>query len=126
MNAKTLIATALVLSFAGAGAAFAQEGTQDFPMPNYQAPSKVTRSEVIATLKAAPAQDVNIGEASAAPKAASALTRGQVVAEAREAQRLGLTGADEASVHMASATPAQRELVRLAGLRAVESNLAAK
>ncbi len=126
MNAKTLIATALVLSFAGTGAAFAQEGTQDFPMPKYQAPSKVTRSEVIATLKAAPAQDVTVGEASPAPKAASTMSREQVVAEAREAQRLGLTGADEGTVYMAGATAAQREQVRVAGLRAVQSSFAAK
>lgn len=126
MNAKTLIATALVLSFAGAGAAFAQEGTQDFPMPKYQAPSKVTRSEVIATLKSTPAAELNQGEASAAPQAAASLSRLQVQAEAREAQRLGLTGADEATVNMAAASAAQREQIRVVGLRAVESNLAAK
>ena len=38
MNAKTLIATALVLSFAGAGAAFAQEGTQDLLRPSTRHP----------------------------------------------------------------------------------------
>ena len=37
-------------SFAGAGAAFAQEGTQDFPAPVYQAPAKLTRSEVVGRL----------------------------------------------------------------------------
>lgn len=126
MNAKTLIATALVLSFAGAGAAFAQEGTQDFPAPKYQAPSKITRSEVIATLKTTPAQELNQGEASAAPQAASSTSRLQVRAEALEAQRLGLTGADEGTVHMAGASASQREQIRVAGLRAVESNLAAK
>ena len=71
MNAKTLIATALVLSFAGAGAAFAQEGTQDFPAPKYQAPAKLTRSEVIATLKAAPAAEATANEASPAPQASA-------------------------------------------------------
>ena len=120
MNAKTLIATALVLSFAGAGAAFAQEATQDFPVPQWK--SSVTRSEVVATLKATPAAQVQTGEASAAPKAASALSRAQVQAETREALRLGVIGSDEGSVRVA--TPAQAEQIRAAGLRALSGNVA--
>jgi hypothetical protein len=121
MNAKTLIATALVLSFAGAGAAFAQEGTQDFPAPKYQAPAKLTRSEVIATLKAAPAAEATANEASPAPQAVSTLSRAQVQAEAREALRLGLVGSDDGMVRVA--TPAQLEQIRAAGLRAIDNGV---
>lgn len=120
MNAKTLIATALVLSFAGTGAAFAQEGTQDFPVPQWK--SSITRAEVIATLKAAPAAQMSYGEASTAPKAASSLSRAQVQAETREALRLGVIGSDEGAVRVA--TPAQAEQIRAAGLRALGGNIA--
>lgn len=84
MNAKTLIAAALVAAFAGS--AFAQS------------------------------------EASAAPVATSTLTRAQVLAEAREAQRLGVLGADEAEVRVA--TPAQQELIHAASLRALDHDVA--
>ncbi len=118
MQAKTLIATALVLSFAGA--AFAQEGTQDFPAPQWMKPaSSLTRAEVMAAAKAAPAAGTFLGEASAAPKAASMLGRAQVTAEAREALRLGVIGADEGTLR--AATPAQLEQIRAAGLRALDA-----
>jgi len=120
MNAKTLIATALVLSFAGTGAAFAQEATQDFPVPQWK--SSITRAEVIATLKAAPAAQATYGEASTAPQAASTLSRAQVQAETREALRLGVIGSDEGMVRVA--TPAQAEQIRAAGLRALDNSLA--
>jgi hypothetical protein len=120
MNAKTLIATALFVSFAGTGAAFAQEGTQDFPVPVLQ--SSTTRAEVIATLKAAPRIDVAYsGEASAAPKAVSQFSRAQVAAEAREATRLGLTDTSDGNVRVA--TPAQLEQIRAAGLRALDAGM---
>lgn len=120
MNAKTLIITALFASFAGTGAAFAQEGTQDFPVPVLQ--SSTTRAEVIATLKAAPRSDaVYAGEASAAPKAQSQLSRVQVAAEAREATRLGLTETSDGNVRIA--TPAQLEQIRAAGLRALDNGM---
>lgn len=121
MNAKTLIITALFASFAGTGAAFAQEGTQDFPVPVLQ--SSTTRAEVIAVLKATPRSDAAFaGEASAAPKAASQLSRAQVLAEAREALRLGLTETSYGEVRVA--TPAQLEQVRAAGLRALDNGMA--
>ncbi len=121
MNAKTLIATALVLSFAGAGAAFAQEGTQDFPVPH--ASSSLTRAEVLAALKAAPAGDVAFaGDASATPQAASSLSRAQVQAETREALRLGVAGSDDGRVQLA--TPAQARMIRAAGLRTLDNSLA--
>ncbi|MGE4051896.1 MAG: DUF4148 domain-containing protein [Piscinibacter sp.] len=120
MNAKTLIATALVVSFAGTGAAFAQEATQDFPVPQWK--SSITRAEVIATLKAAPAAQASYGEASTAPKAASTLSRTQVQAETREALRLGVIGSDEGIVRVA--TPAQAEQIRAAGLRVLDGTVA--
>ena len=121
MNAKTLIATALFVSFAGTGAAFAQEGTQDFPVP--QLLSSTTRAEVIAELNAAPrSQPAGYGEASTAPMAASQLSRAQVVAETREAMRLGLTETTDGSVRVA--TPAQLEQIRAAGLRTLDNSLA--
>jgi hypothetical protein len=118
MNTKTLIASALVLAFAGTGAAFAQEGTQDFPAPQW---TSASRAEVAAALKAAPAAVIGT-EASAAPQPASTLSRAQVAAETREATRLGALGADEGSVR--TATPAQLELIRAAGLRALDTHLA--
>ncbi|MGD9832471.1 MAG: DUF4148 domain-containing protein [Piscinibacter sp.] len=120
MNAKTLIATALVVSFAGTGAAFAQEATQDFPVPQWK--SSITRAEVIATLKAAPAAQASYGEASTAPKAASTLSRTQVQAETREALRLGAIGSDEGMVRVA--TPAQAEQIRAEGLRVLDGTVA--
>jgi hypothetical protein len=62
------------------------------------------------------------GEASPAPLAASTLTRAQVVAETREAQRLGLPQSNEAGVRIA--TSAELESARQAGLRAVETTFA--
>jgi hypothetical protein len=43
------------------------------------------------------------------------------MAEAREAQRLGLLGGGEASLFI---TPEQSEQIRLAGLRAIDPSLA--
>lgn len=124
MNAKTLIAATLVVAFAGAGSAFAQEGTQDFP--NAQQLSSKSRAEVRAELLAAQRdgtlQHDNSGEASPAPIAASTLTRAQVRAEAREAVRLGLVGADETGERIA--TPEQAALIRAAGLRAISEQTA--
>ena len=59
-------------------------------LPRAQVPgtAKLTRSEVIATLKAAPAAEATANEASPAPQAVSTLSRAQVQAEAREALRL--------------------------------------
>ena len=124
MNAKTLIATTLVIAFAGAGSAFAQEGTQDFP--DAKALSHKSRAEVRAELleaqRAGTLQIHNYAEASPAPAAASTLTRVQVAAETREAQRLGVVDTNEADVRVA--TPAQLQLIRAAGLRALDSNMA--
>lgn len=113
MNAKFTIATALV-ALVAAGSAFAAEGTQDFPAGGI---SSLPRAEVRADLaNALRAGTVYTIEASAAPVAKSTLTRTQVAAEAREAQRLGLLDAGEVTKF---ATPAQAEQIRMAGERAV-------
>lgn len=124
MNAKTLIATALFVSFAGAGSAFAQEATQDFqPSSMLSTKSRAeVRAEFLEAQRAGTLQTHNYAEASAAPQAASMLTRTQVAAEAREAARLGATEANEAEVRVA--TPAQQQLIRAAGLRALDRSLA--
>ena len=122
MNSKIIIATTLI-ALAGAGSAFAQEGTQDFPAA--QNLSSKSRAEVKAELAAAQRAGtvVSYGEASPAPVSASALTRVQVVAELREAQRLGLVGAsNEGDVRIA--TPAERQAIRSAGLRAIDTSVA--
>lgn len=124
MNAKTLIATALLVSFAGVGSAFAQEATQDFP-PSSMLSTK-SRAEVRAEFqeaqRAGTLQTRNYSDASAAPQASSSLTRTQVTAEAREALRLGATDTNEAEVRVA--TPVQQQLIRAAGVRALDRSLA--
>ena len=122
MNSKLVIATTLI-ALAGVGSAFAQEGTQDFSAT--QALSSKSRAEVKSELAAAQrAGDVTVygyTEASPAPVAASTVTRAQVQAEAREALRLGLIPVSEAT---RTATAADLESIRLAGLRAVNTAVA--
>jgi hypothetical protein len=122
MNARTLIAAALFTAVAGS--AYAQEGTQDFP-PAHQLSSKSraeVRAELLAAQRDGTLQHYDAGEASPAPIAASTLTRAQVIAETREAVRLGLVGADETGPRIA--TPEQAELIRAAGLRAIDQHMA--
>lgn len=124
MNAKTLIATALLVSFAGVGSAFAQEATQDFQpgsMLSTQSRAAV-QADFLAARRAGTLETRNYAEASAAPQAASSLTRAQVAAEAREAQRLGAADTNEAEVRVA--TPVQQQLIRAAGMRALDRSLA--
>jgi hypothetical protein len=122
MNTKIILATAFV-AVVGAGSAFAQEGTQDFPAA--QSLSSKSRAEVKAELAAAQRSGVayTYGEASPAPVAISTMTRAQVVAELREAQRLGLVGASNEG-DMRIATPAEQQAIRSAGLRAIDTSLA--
>jgi hypothetical protein len=118
MNAKYTIATALI-ALAGVGSAFAAEGTQDFPAGGI---SSQSRAAVQADLKDAQRSGtIVVGEASAQPVAKSTLTRTQVVAEAKEAMRLGLLEGGEV---IKFATPEQAEQIRLAGERAVATRVA--
>lgn len=118
MNVTTRIAAAALTLFAAAGS-IAAEGTQDFA--DAKSLSTKSRAEVVAQIQgAAPA---TIGEASVAPVAVSTLERARVVAETREAMRLGLIGP---SYVTPEPTAKQLELIRLAGDRAVAQNVAAK
>ena len=122
MNSKIIIATTLI-ALVGAGSAFAQEGTQDFPAAQFL--SSKSRVEVKAELATAQRNGtlVTYTEASPAPVPASALTRTQVVAELREAQRLGLVGiSNEGDFRIA--TQAEQASIRAAGLRAISTNMA--
>lgn len=122
MNSKIVIATTLI-ALAGAGSAFAQEGTQDFPAA--QALSSKTRAEVKAELFTAQRSGAayTYNEASPTPVPVSTMTRTQVVAELREAQRLGLVGAsNEGDIRIATA--AEQQAIRSAGLRAIDTSLA--
>ena len=118
MNRTTLIAAATAfIALAGAGSAFAVEGTQDFS--DVQTLSSQSRDAVRSELAAAARTGALVrGEASAAPVPSSSQSRAVVIAETREALRLGVVGSNEAEMRVA--TPAQQEQIRLAGVRAVE------
>lgn len=123
MNAKTYLIVSAFALFA-ASSSFAAEGTQEFT--DAAALSTKSRAEVIAQLGRADTASQYlatqyIGEASAAPVAASTLQRVRVLAEAREAQRLGLTGPSET---LPQPTAQQITQIRVAGERAVAERLA--
>ena len=122
MNSKIIIATTLI-ALVGAGSAFAQEGTQDFPAAQFL--SSKSRADVKAELATAQRNGtlITYTEASPAPAPASTITRTQVVAELREAQRLGLVGVSNEG-GFGIATLAEQESIRAAGLRAVSTNVA--
>jgi hypothetical protein len=115
MNTKTYFAVS-AFALLAAGSVFAAEGTQDFAN---QVLSTKSRAEVMAAIHTGSAQ--YIGDASVAPEAVSTLPRAVVVAEAREALRLGLLGASE---RVPQPTAAQLEQIRVAGERAVAMSLA--
>lgn len=126
MQFTTHLVAATVLATLGS-AAMAVEAEQS---STWMTPSTKSRAEVVAETQAAMRSGVlPRNEASytvVAGSSSSTLTRAQVMAEAREAQRLGLTATNDADVPVGTA--AQREQVRLAGLRAVsaDSQLASK
>ena len=124
MNRTSLIAAVTtVIALAGAGSAFAIEGTQDFP--ETQALSTQSRDAVRSELAAAARVGGLVrGEASAAPVPASTQSRTVIAAETREALRLGVAGSNEAEIRIAS--PAQQEAIRLAGQRAIEGTSVAQ
>jgi hypothetical protein len=117
MNTTTRIAAAVIALFAATGS-FAVEGTQEFT--DAKALSMQSRAAVVAQIDRAAPQYV--GDAAAAPTAVSTLERARVLAEAREAQRLGLTGPSET---LPQPTAAQIEQIRIAGERAVAQTVAA-
>jgi hypothetical protein len=127
MNSKlaisTTIATALI-ALAGAGSAFAQEGTQDFPATQtYSTQSRAAvKAELAAAQRAGTVTVFAYDEASPAPVASSTLMRVQVVAEAREGMRLGLVPFNHEATR--AATPADLESIRVAGQRAVATAVA--
>jgi IS5 family transposase len=118
MQATTrFVATGLLATLCSL--AFAQEAVQD---STWMTPSTQSRAEVRAAYDAA-RHDGSLprGEAShtVVPSASYTLTRTQVTAEAREAMRLGLIPVQEGGAR--AATPAEREQIRQAGLRAAEA-----
>lgn len=110
MTTRTTLAIAL-LSILSAGA-IAAEGTQDFQPASIT--TTTTRAEVQAN-----GLSGGFAEASPAPQASSTLTRAQVIAETREAARLGLLERHEG--YSPEPTAAQLEQIRQAGLRAVQN-----
>ena len=105
-----------------AGAAFAEGPLEGNEVFNFQ--STLSRADVQAQVAPAyKADQIARGEANPAQAqatvVASGLTRAQVLAEAAEARRLGVVVRGELQP---VATPEQAELIRLAGLRAVQGN----
>jgi hypothetical protein len=122
MNAiKSIVA---VIATVAAGASFAQEATPDMFA---QARSVTSREAVAAEARdALAAGRIGFGEAFGhdfTNMTASTLSRKQVVAEAIEAQRLGLTQAGEVSRF---ATAADHERIERAGRLAISTNLASR
>lgn len=118
MFIRTLIAAATV-----AFTSFAHAEGPVFDWPQ-QGESTLTRAEVRqAAADARAAGQIVIGERTVViDDFMSTKTRSQVLAELAEARRLGLIGHGDQPV---IATPAQNEQVRLAGLRALQMEMAA-
>ena len=114
INRFPLLAFAsLALSLASSPSAFAND--VDF-YPNGFVSSAIREAQ--AARVAATAQSAS--EQSAAASASAQKSRAQVVAETREAARLGLLNTSEAG--LAQPTPAQARQIELAGVRAVGNN----
>ncbi len=122
MNAK-LISLSALLAAAFAVPAMAQEATPDnFAAVHSVVSRDAVRADAIAALKAGL---IERGEASVDQRVFIATkSRAQVAAEANEALRLGLVGHGEGPAPMA--TPAQAEQIRLAGLQALSTAMAAR
>jgi hypothetical protein len=120
-SASMIAAAAAAALVFGATGVLAQEATPAPEIDNFV--STKTRAQVIAeTRDAARSGLIARNEADEQRIAAfgfvSLKTRGQVVAETVEARRLGLTTYGEAGEP--TATPAQLESIRIAGLRALD------
>lgn len=122
MNAR-LISLSALLAAAFAVPAMAQEATPDnFAGLRSVVARDAVRADAIAALKAGL---IERGEASIDRQVHVATkSRAQVAAEAREALRLGLVGHGEGPAPLA--TPAQAEQIRLAGLQALSTAMAAR
>jgi hypothetical protein len=127
MNTKQLLAplftvTVAVIGFASTTVAQAGEATYDYPATR---PSAVTRAEVKAeAARALAAGELTRGEFTyLAPATGLAKARAQVVAELREAFRLGLIEDGEKPV---LPTAAQLAQVERAGLQALAMTVAAR
>lgn len=126
MNSRKLQFAALIAASLVAGSAFADGAEYDYPQAVH---STLSRAEVQAqTIAALRSGAVSRNDFESTPQAkadvvlASNLQRVQVLAEAREARRLGLIAEGDGSAPVA--TPAQLEQVRLAGVHAVQNHLA--
>lgn len=119
MNRNVVAAATTLVALLGASSAFAIEATQD----NAPAYSSTSRAEVKAQVATRNGQP-HLTEASPEPAAQSTMTRTQVMAELREAQRLGVAGVSSNEATIPVATVAQAEAIQQAGLRAVETNVA--
>jgi hypothetical protein len=123
-----LIAIALGLAAASVSFAAPANGALNLPSDDYGSDliltgTPLTRQEVLAEFhRARAARQLDVHEASFIVEAAGpALSRAQVVAETREAIRIGALDRHE---HGFEPTAAQNELIRLAGQRAVMSQMA--
>jgi hypothetical protein len=125
MFAKTIISAVFAASFIVLSATAAHANETDY-LPTPVVKSTLTRAEVRAELLKGPtAHDRITAEwAQAAPQASFTgmpLSRAQVLAELREAQRVGALDRYE---HSSLPTPAQLESIRQAGLRAAQMQMA--
>lgn len=127
MNTKQLLVplftvAVAVIGFASATAAHASEASYENPVSLH---STLTRAEVLAqAVRAVAAGEISLSDNSYAPKInGTEKTRAQVVAETREAIRLGLTSFGEQTV---IPTAEQLARVEMAGLRALSMTLAAR
>jgi hypothetical protein len=122
LNARSAL-VAVFIAAAFAAPAMAQEATPEtFHTVQSVASRDAVRADAIAALKAGL---IERGEASVDTRVfVSTKTRVQVAAEAAEALRLGLVGHGEGPSPVA--TPAQADLIRMAGLQALSSTVAAR
>lgn len=113
MTRLNTVLTGLVAAIGFTAAAVAQEAT-------YWDTSKVQSTKTRAEVRAETVGYVHSGEVTRFVDVAGgpSLSRAQVQAEAREAQRLGWLDSGEASVFI---TPAQADQIRRAGLRAINA-----
>jgi len=112
MNRHILIAATTLIALVGASSAFAIEATQEFEQVDTLSVKPRVEMKLARAALQREAGRVPRGEASAEPQPASELTRAEVVAETREAMRLGAIGSNEAEIRVAS--PAQQEVIRQA------------